>query len=185
VVSDIFSSADKIEYILSEVEKFGEGCGLSASDAAKLRLLAEEMLGLTVRLFNNLDYEFFVENEEQKFTLSLSAKTLVSFDQKDKMLSLSSRGENQARKGVLGKLSGVFEDLVIGSSDLNHITVPYYAGAGAIAYFSMAAYQYELPAKVREEQWDGLEKSIIVNLAGDVVIGVKNNKVEMIAMIDF
>ena len=186
--SRVFNGAHGMEHILDETERFGNSCGLPAGNAIKLRLLAEEMMGLTVRLFEDLEYEFFIENEGVRFTVRLSAKTLVSMKQKDKILSLSNSGDNAATKGVLGKISGIFQDLLIVSresaDDLSPVPVTY-DGIGNLMYFSMSEYRSWLNDEASEDQWDGMEKSIIANIVGDVTVRVKNNRVEMAAVIEF
>jgi len=189
--SDIYTGEQGIEHILSETKRIGEFCKLPPVASDKIRLLAEEMLSLTVRLFENLSYEFFIENEGQRFTLNLSAETLVSKGQKEKLLSLSSSGENEATKGIFGKISAVFENLLTGNDEYAQIAGVYYSeiphlyGMDMTPYFSLSSFQDERPKKPDDEQWDGLEKSIIATLAKDMVIGVRNKRVEMIAIIDF
>ena len=182
---DVFTEEDEMGYVLSETERIGKSCNLSPSAAGKLRLLAEEMLGLTIRLFDNLKYEFFIENEDQRFTLNLRAETAISSSQKAKILSLSKFGRNKATKGIFGKISGVFESLILVDGEYGHIYIPEYECMGITTYFSLAVYQNEIPKTVKEEQWDGLEKSIIASLAKDLVIGLRNNKAEMIVVIEF
>jgi len=184
--SDIYTEKHEIADILADVEKIGQFYSLASSDAAKLRLLAEEMLGMTVRLFDRLKYEFYVENEGKNFTLNLKAQTIVSGEQKEKMLSLSSSGENKAAKGVFGKISSVFEGLLfMDGAEYDPIYIPQYNDMGFVSYFSLSAYQDEMPKPIKKDRWDELEKSIIANFAKDVVIGVRNNKVETIVTIEF
>jgi hypothetical protein len=192
--SDIYTEKNGIEHILAETERLGAFCKLSPSAKGKLRLLAEEMLSLTVRLFDELSYEFFIENEERRFALNLSAKTIVSSFQKEKLLSLSSRNENKATKGIFGRISGVFESLLMDTGEYSQIAAPYmeamsmtpyWGSSGMTAYFSLSSYQNEMSKTAKKEDWDDLEKSIIAILAKDMVIGVKNKKVEMIAVIQF
>jgi hypothetical protein len=189
--SDIYTQKQGIEHILSETKRLGEFCNLPPVASDKLRLLAEEMLSLTVRLFDKLTYEFFIENEGCRFTLNLSAETLVCPEKKEKLLSLSTDGENKATKGIFGKISAIFESLLTESNEYVQLTgvyatdIPHLYGVDMMPYFSLSAFQDERPIKPDDEQWDGLEKSIIATLAKDMVIGVRNNKVEMIAVIDF
>jgi hypothetical protein len=189
--SDIYTEKQGIEFILSETKRLGEFCNLLPVASDKLRLLAEEMLSLTVRLFDNLTYEFFIENEGCRFTLTLSVETLVSSGQKEKLLSLSSNGENKATEGIFGKISALFESLLTGNNEYIQIAntyctdIPHLYGLDMMPYFSLSSFQDERPHKPNDEQWDGLEKSIIATLAKDMVIGVRNKRVEMIAVIDF
>ncbi|MCL2057320.1 MAG: hypothetical protein FWH02_08910 [Oscillospiraceae bacterium] len=183
--SDIYTGRHGIEAILSGVESVGSFCKLTPSDTRKLRLLAEEMLGLTVRLFDDLEYEFHIESKERSFTLNLRAETLVGSKQKEKMLSLSSSGENKSEKGILGKIGSIFASLLIDCGDYERVYIPNYNTLGMTCYFSLSSYQSSIPKEIKEEQWDGLEKSIIANLAKDIIIGVRNDKVEMVAIIEF
>ncbi|MCL2003092.1 MAG: hypothetical protein FWG72_03680 [Oscillospiraceae bacterium] len=188
--SDIYTEEHGMETILAEMDRIGQFCKLSRLSARRLRLIAEEMLSLTVRLFDNLKYEFYAENNEKHFTLNLTAETAVTQSKKDKMLSLSTSGKNKAAQGLFGKISSVFESLLVDGGGHDPIYVPYYDSIGMATYFSLSAYRdaiNETPyasAEEKQEQWDGLEKSIIATLAKDVVIGVRSSKVEMIVAIE-
>ena len=69
--SGIISGSHGFDYVVDEVGRFGMTGGLSQSEALKLRLLAEEMLGLTVRLFDDdiIEYELYVENEDKNYVM--------------------------------------------------------------------------------------------------------------------
>ncbi|MDR2546326.1 MAG: hypothetical protein LBC96_02290 [Lachnospiraceae bacterium] len=184
--SDIYTHEHGIEHILAQIDKLGVFCDLHPEDMGKLRLLAEEMLGLTVRMFENLRYEFFIEKTDwRRFTLNLSAATFVKSSQRDKLVSLSSKGENKAEKGFFGKISGIFESLIMDEHEYDRVYVPHYDSMGLVSYFALSDFHEEHPKKPDDEQWDGLEKSIIATLAKDMVIGVKSGKVLMIAVIEF
>ena len=182
--SDIFTNEHGLDHILSETERLGIFCGLTSASAKKLRLLAEEMTGLTVRLFDNVEYEFYIEGTDGRFTLCLNAKTIVGLDQKEKMLSLSSDGRNTAEKGVLGTLSGIFREMLMEPGRAAAELPILYYGMGDMMPFSLVVYREALNYEDAKDQWDGLEKSIIATLASDVTIGVKNKQVEMRAVID-
>ena len=185
MISDIYTNRHGVEYILSEVDRIGTFCNLSHPSTAKLRLLAEEMLGLTVRLFDNLEYRFYIESAGACFTLNLQATAAINPTQKEKMLSLSSSGKNEATKGIFGKISGIFEGLLLDDYEFERIYIPDYDCLGIVSYFSLTSYQNGILKTLGEDQWDGLEKSIIANLAKDVIIGVRNSKTEMIVVVEF
>ena len=184
MISDVYTEKHGIASILTAVDKIGKFCDLSPSAAGKLRLLTEEMLGLTVRLFKDLKYEFFMENSGRHFTLNLTAEAFISRSKKEKMLSLSKDGKNKAEQGLFGKISGVFEAMLTNSGELERIPVPYYDGTGMVSYFLLSDYRNGITETSDEELWDGLEKSIIANLAKDVVIGVRNDKAKMIVTVE-
>jgi len=186
--SDIYNQNDGIDHILDETERLGIFCRLSPTEAMKLRLLAEEVLGLTVRLFDDIKYELFIVNEGRSYTINLTVDTIVDLRQKDKMLSLSSRGENIAAKGVLGKISGIFEDTLMCNNAYSpsaELYSLYHGKENTDICFSLMYYQNQIPENEKDSQWDGLEKSIIAHFAEDVTIGVKSDKVEVVASITF
>jgi len=183
--SDVYNQSNNIEDILAEAELFGRSCELTPPEANKLRLLAEEILGLTVRLFDDLRYEFFIENSKQRFTLTLRAATLVDPDQKEKVISLSSRGKNKSL-GILGKISEVFENLVTGEAGaypFGGSFESHYGGENPDTLFSLKYYQKNAPEEEKKPEWDGLEKSILAHFADDVTISASSNKVVVVATI--
>lgn len=180
--------------ILAAAERIGTNCKLPPSASGKLRLLAEEMLSLTVHQYCDVDYEFFIENDGRAFILILSVNMPVIPGQKEKLTPLSDHTENETSKGIFGQISMIFESLLTDSGEYAQIVAsnwdvsgkgPFWDGMGLTPYFSLAVYQNELSAVNKAEQWDGLEKSMIAMLAKDMVIGVKSKKVEMITLIEF
>ena len=177
MISDVYKStntAHTTEYILSEVERLGKFCHLDDSGARKLRLLTEELLSLTVRLFEGyLEYEIFVENHIRRFRINLNAKTIVNPEQRDKLLSLINENKNVKEKSMLDKISEAFTSLVICDASL-------YNSYGGVYIFPLADYREQPDNKISDEQWDGIEQSIILSLANNVRISITDNNVEVV-----
>lgn len=190
--SDVFKVKNNAtcQTLLAEVDRFGRFCHLSDADAGKLQLLAEEMVAIVSNELHRMDCDFWVENADKRFTLHLQAKARISFEEKDELTALSLDGKNAATKGVLGKIRGIFESLFISEGELAELG--YMPEVGAVApteglsqLWSMAAYQDGLPENERIAAWDGLERSILANLADDVQVGVTSTAVEMTVVIRF
>jgi len=184
--SDTYNQNDGLDFILSETDKQGASWGLEPEETIKLRLLTEEILSLTVRLFDNLKYELYLENAKGRFSVHIKAATIVDPDQKEKVLSLSSRGKNKAA-GILGKISEVFGSFLTGeagASPFGGTFESHYGGENPDTLFSLKYYKNHVPEEEKKPEWDGIEKSIIAHLADDVTIGVKSNMVEVVAAID-
>ena len=177
MISDVYKSNNKAhttEYILSEVERLGIFCHLDDSGARKLRLLTEELLGLTVRLFEGyLEYELFIENHIRRFRINLNAKTIVNPEQREKLLSLIGKSGKTKGKNILDKISEAFTGLVICDDSL-------YNSYGGVFVFPLVDYRNQPDNKVSDEQWDGIEQSIILTLANNVRISVTDDNVEVI-----
>ena len=183
--SDVFNQSHSMEHILSETELFGRSCELTPPEALKLRLLAEETLSLTVRLFEHLTYTMQIEHAKSRFSIDLKASTLVDSDQKEKVLSLSSTGKNKA-SGVLGKISEVFGYFLTSDTEAFPFGGTYeshYVSNNPDTLFSLKYYKNNISDEEKKPEWDGLEKSIIAHFADDVTIGVRSDKVEVIASI--
>jgi len=183
--SDIFNQNQSLEHILSETELFGRSCELTPPEALRLRLLAEETLSLTVRLFEHLAYTMQVEHAKKSFTINLKAATLVDSNQKEKVLSLSTKGKNKA-SGILEKISEVFGYFITNDTEAYPFGGSYdshYSGDNKDTLFSLKYYKNNVADENKKPEWDGLEKSIIAHYADDVTIGVRSDKVEVNATI--
>jgi len=91
---------------------------------------------------------------------------------------------------VLGKIGGMFQSLLISEGELGEYGYMPEAGAitpteGLSQLWSMADYQNGIPENERKADWDGLERSILANMADDVRVGVTSNTVEMTVTIQF
>ncbi|NLW79013.1 MAG: hypothetical protein GXY32_06345 [Ruminococcaceae bacterium] len=190
--SDVFKVKDNAtcQTLLAEVDRFGRFCRLDDADVGKLQLLAEEMVAIISKDLHRMDCDFWLENTDNCFELHLQAKARISFTEKDELTALSSDGKNAATKGVLGKIGGMFQSLLISEGELGEYG--YMPEAGAIApteglsqLWSMADYQNGIPENERKADWDGLERSILANMADDVRVGVTSNTVEMTVTIQF
>lgn len=185
--SDVYQiNAETLQKVLSEVDRIGIFCGLSKENSMKLQLLTEEMYGLTEHVLADCISEFWVENEGTSFTLNLRANSMVNLKQKDELVSMSTKKENVANKGILGKIKGVFQSFMMGENEMadeykyGAVGMSVFLGESYAYVWSMANYQVTAPEADLKENWDGLEKSIIASFADDVVIGVKSTMADMI-----
>ncbi len=176
---------------VNETERFAEYQKLDHKNALRLRLLAEEMTGLIKNLVGDFDGRFWVEGDKNAVSLCLEADCRVDYDRRDALLKVSTSGKNEAHKGFMGKLTGVFEYCLMsyeasarysGSyADYMYDDVPNY---GYERMWSLAAMRNGLEnmggtAEAKEE-WDELEKSIVASLADEVTVGVKSHKVRLV-----
>lgn len=176
---------------VNETERFAEYQKTNRKDALRLRLLAEEMTGLIKNLVGDFDGSFWVEGDKNAASLYLEADCRVDYDRRDALLKVSTTGKNEAHKGFMGKLAGVFEYCLMSYdasakysgyySDYMFDDVPTY---GYDRMWSLAAMRDglnsapETPAA--KEEWDELEKSIVASPADEVTVGVKAHKVRLV-----
>ena len=192
--TDVFKltqDTQKLEIMLNETEKAAAYSGLDKKQSIRLRLLAEELIGMLPELLEYITGEFWIESKGKEFELHLSATLSDMFAaDREKLLSVSTSGRNAAAKGVMGKIRAAFEIMLI-----EYVTTPAaigydYYDMGMMpnpAYYSAlwSLEQYKESAKENENAWDELEKSIIANLADDVVVGIKGRQVDIIVKKSF
>lgn len=176
---------------VNETERFAEYQKLSHKDALRLRLLAEEMTGLVKNLVGDFDGRFWVEGDKNAVSLCLEADCSVDSERYDALLKVSTSGRNEAHKGFMGKLTGIFEYCM-----MSYETSAKYSGGyfdymyddvtnfGYEKMWSLAAMRNELEnmdeTTETKEEWDELEKSIVASLADEVTVGVKSHKVRLV-----
>ena len=184
-------SNDKSTYqaIFTQVEKAAGYNGLEKKQALHLRLLAEELVSMLPELLEVGSGEFWIENSGREFELhaSIQARSISAFD-KENIIAVSSSGKNAAAKGILSKIELVAANMLGGFLEGSQLA----AESGFYDFYDMGAVvqtmyintwslnSYKENVNDNTEEWDELEKSIIANLADDVIVGVKGKKVDII-----
>ncbi len=183
--------------VYARIENQAKTQKLSPREANTLRLLGEEMVGMTENLAYIEELDFFVKSDEKNFELHLTAKAKISPEQKKQFVSASSKKKNVMFKGLKGKLLSVFEDLLYtGNNQVNsnnnqaYTELDYFQGYsyGALGYhtvWTMRDYVKTAPQEQQKRDWDGLEKSILLNFADDIIIGATLDKVDIIVKKSF
>ena len=180
--------------------------GLGKKEALRLRLLAEEMLGMFREITGEIEGEFWLESEGKRFELHLCAHPNVTGAMRDELLAVSSTGKNAAAVGVMGKLRELFESAFAAMEMTDPasyytqglLSMPTAEGLGPMAYnasvgataWSMQKYKATVAEKkddesVAKEEWDELEKSIVANLADEVRVAIRGREVEMVVYKNF
>ena len=179
-----------LENVLIEVEKVTDYNGMQKKEALRLRLLAEELVGMLPELVKNFEGRFWLQNEGNKYELhaELSVERL-SKEKKGALIAVSASKKNAAASSFMGKIRDVAENMLLFSEDPNACGG---IDADCLRDYSAAdihyAYAWTLEHYVRQqkerltatsEEWDQLEKSIVAKLADDVIVGVRGKKVEI------
>jgi hypothetical protein len=185
-----------LENILREVEKVTDYNSLDQKEALRLRLLAEELVGMLPELVKNFEGCFWLQNNEKQYELraELSVDSL-SKEEKEQLISVSASKKNAAASGFMGKIRDIAENMLLFSDDPSRISFfesEYIYGYDfADVHFSYAwsmdSCMERQPQKEKklENEWDQLEASIVAKLADDVVVGVRGKKVEIIIKKNF
>ncbi len=181
-VCELTGAPGEMKTILTEVEKCAEYDGLTGKPAMHLRLIAEELVAMLPQLMDHANGKFWLKSDkgEYRFHVVVEARTL-DFDEKEKILSLSTSGKNAANAGIMGKIR-MITDMMLFSDDAT-APIPYvftgmpeYDAAWSLLNYRLAV---EDEKESKPEEWDELESSIIAKLADDVVIGIRARKVDI------
>ncbi len=171
---------------LAQTEAVAVFKGLNRKDSLRLRLLAEEMMGMLSALTGEVEAKFYIEDENNDFRLHLSTDTSMNSEKREKLLEVSTSGRNSSAVGVMGKLRNLFERAFepVDSDPGNYLSVgwmdPEYDPLGVTAW-SLCKYRDSIENDgSAKEEWDELERSIVANIADEIRIGIKGAKVEMI-----
>lgn len=191
------------EEVLREASKYAVYNDLDKKTAFHIRLLAEEVMGMVAAITEEFEAEFWLETTPDNVCqLHLTACTDMDQEKRQQLMGVSSTGKNISAKGFMGKVGEFIRNTLFRIDEIEKIQTEYgydpmlcgYLGMGDVNYattnamiytWSMQKYQRGLESMKQdnvetEEAWDELEKSIVANIADDVLVGIKNNTVELI-----
>jgi hypothetical protein len=189
---DLSRELDRADDIIDELS-------LEGKNAIHAKLVFEETLGMLAQMIENYKAVVWLEKYKNSFCLKLVAKTEMDYDKKNDLLSLSSDHKNNSIKGFMDKIGDIIQNGLLNYENVANLSREYggiidcgslgmYSGMEGISEYGMMwslnDYRDSLEyAKSSDDAsknaWDELEKSIVANIASDVIVGVKGDKVEM------
>ncbi len=183
----VSSREDRTGEVLAQADRVAAFGELSPKNALRLRLLAEEMMGLMRAIADDVEGVFWIENDGPRYELHMRVQTVMDYQKREQLLSTATSGKNEAERGLIGKLCCFFENV---DTMPMFFTVPV-DGIYSDAVWSMCSYQQYLQQSMLQNQagakeaWDELEKSVVAHLADDVKISILGYDVEMTVLKDF
>ncbi|MBP3856457.1 MAG: hypothetical protein IK990_12695 [Ruminiclostridium sp.] len=188
-------SVDDIDNIVSIVEKTAAYNSLDTMQTLRLTLLSEELVELLPNLLICGEGSFWIENKGMNFEIhaAVRADDLLSGKERKEILSVSTSGKNAAAVGIVSKIKIAAETMfanyalsvgTAGDVELEYDENSDFTQLGMfedpIGYSNeWSLVNYKKKIKNDTPAWDELEKSIIANMADDVVVGIKDSKVEI------
>ena len=195
------NTPERVNEALEKADVYIAELELSRRDAIQMKLLLEESAGMLKEMSADYEAVIWFERYEHECSLRVAAKTVMDSEKKANLIDISTDGRNAAAKGVMAKIADVIESGMLGYDDVMRLQAKYgggmvaYGGMGTYAapssmmatsevFWSLNNYRNSLSDVVDEEDaakeaWDELEKSIVASIAKDVVVGVKNNRVDI------
>jgi len=189
-VCELRRDMSDFDIIPEEAEKVAVYNKLSDRQARRLRLLAEELIGMMPSLLKFGSGRFWIETDGSNYELHVSVvpENIIDVD-REKILGVSKSGKNAAAKGIINKICLAVELMMVDYSAVSaEMPVEFY-NMGMVgdmsAYntaWSLANYKEQTNEK---EEWDEMEKSIIGKLADDVLVGITGKKIDVIVKKSF
>ncbi|MCR4805152.1 MAG: hypothetical protein K5981_05805 [Clostridia bacterium] len=189
----ISAGGDGMPAALEQTEKAAAWRGLDPKQTLRLRLLAEEMMGMLRTIVGGGEFYYWVETEGGDFSLHLSADTQVNSDMRRELLKASTSGKNAAATGFMGKLRDIFTHMYEPDANgMSPVGYGFYTMEGGMSInpvseglmygWSLNAYRDAIATNAQKdaEEWDELEKSITAKLADEIKIYIRENNVEMV-----
>ncbi len=186
-VINISRSEDNLKKILSETKKTTDYASLDSKQAIKMRLIAEEFIGMLKELSQDFDGKFWIESEELAFSFvaQIRINEVMDLQTKRKFVNVSTAKKNTT-KGIMGKIRDIVENLLYPENAMYASTfVSYQLETAVLLNDQWTLKRYKDVERDNAEPWDELEKSIIANLADDVIVSVKGNNVEIVIVKNF
>lgn len=191
------NDGEGLDKALILAENFAKTVELSTRNSIHLRLLTEEVLGMVHAITGEFKAVFWLEGDAKECRILLKADTLMDSTKRKELISASSSGKNEAAKGIMGKIRELVEVGMENFDELGQLQMQY--GVNPMAYgnmgldndamsqamltWSLKRYRESLSEESSEEYyeeaWDELEKSVVANLADDVRVGIRNDKLNL------
>ncbi len=201
-VIEISPSGEGMAEALRQTELAAAYRGLTPKESLRLRLLAEEMMGMLRTIVGEGKSSFWVEAEGRAFSLHLGTGVRMTADMREELLKTATSGKNEAVKGFMGRVRDIFTQLSEPDGDgfspveygFSYVDVASFDDAslgvtthGMFYGWSMREYRSAVEAHRAEEpeKWDELEKSITARLADEIKIFIRGKAVEMVVEKEF
>ena len=191
-VITVSSRGNRMDAALAQVDKVCTYKGLNGKNSLHLHLLAEEMMGMMRSITGETSGQFWIEDEDDVYSLHLAVNTSMNSGKRDQLLSAATSGKNESAKGLMGRLRDFFdresdEDVAaLSSSLLMPEMYDQFSSPTLEMEWTMARYESGLASRVEQddpaakEAWDELEKSVVAHVADDVKVSIRGRSVEMI-----
>lgn len=187
------------ESALHEAEKFAQYMEFDHKTALRVRLLVEETFAMVNAITEEFYADFWIEGTRTGLCkIHLNISTIMDLEKKKGLISASRNKKNAAVKGLTGKIWEMIEDnLYLKKQNPGDLPSSYYmlglvdapVAPGAPlqmdnVVWTLDAYRQgvdEAKEKGEEakEAWDELEKSILANLADDLIVAIRGDEAEI------
>ena len=184
-VCKIEKGSQKLDEIFLESEKVAKYNELDRKQTLQLRLLCEELVNMLPSVVSNFSGEFWIENSGDEYELCVNVSVeSMDMETRDRLIKVSKSNRNSSVVGITGKIRAVFDYMAMGGEASMMAPTGRYGMTANIDFsqiWSLRQYQDSVRKDGEEAtEWDEFERSILVKVADDVIVGVKGKNVSII-----
>ena len=178
-----------LEKVLDEVKKVASYNELKRKDTLQLMLLAEELIGIQKGILGFAKGNFYIENIGSTYKLCLRADIQTDILTQDRFVEMSTQNRNEAARGIVGKIKYIANLMVSGNTSALPDYDIFNSQSSAYTYVSPSAYDkiwsldgYKGRVPQGSAAWDEMERSIVANIADDIIVGATATYIELTAI---
>ena len=185
-ICKIEKGSQKLDEIFRESEKVARYNELDHKQSLQLRLLCEELVNMLPSIISHFSGEFWIENRGNDYELRVNVLVdNMDIETRDRLIKVSKANRNASVVGITGKIRAVFDYMAMGGEDPMMSPASRYGLSSNIDFSQIwSLRKYQDGVLEGDEQgsaeWDEFERSIIVKVADDVLVGVKGKNVSII-----
>ena len=185
-ICKIEKGSQKLDEIFRESEKVARYNELDHKQSLQLRLLCEELVNMLPSIISHFSGEFWIENCGNDYELRVNVLVdNMDIETRDRLIKVSKANRNASVVGITGKIRAVFDYMAMGGEDPLMFPASRYGLSSNMDFsqiWSLRRYQDGVCEGDEQgsAEWDEFERSIIVKVADDVLVGVKGKNVSII-----
>ena len=150
-------------------------------------------MGIQNGVMGFVNGKFYLENQGRTYNVYLHTEIEVNRHQavQEKLVEMSTSGKNAAYTGFMGKIRKLMDDMASNSME-GYYQIDSNMGETVMLTSPVVDYdriwelsKYREQVKKKVEQWDELEKSIVASIADELIVGSRNDYVDLIAVKKF
>ena len=178
-----------MQNVFDEVNKVALYNGLKRKDTLQLMLLAEELIGIQKGILGFTNGNFYIENKDSVYRICLHADISTDVITQERFVDMSTQNRNEAARGIIGKIKYIANLMVNGNTtvlpdyDIFNSQGNSYIYVDSMEYdrtWSLDGYRSNLPRG--SAAWDEMERSIVANIADDIIVGATATYIELTAI---
>ena len=170
---------------LQMVESASARAGLDREQTNVLRLLTEEMISMTTDILKSCRGSLWLECQDGDCALHLNAAAPMEEGAKAAFIAASKEKINAPIKGLKNRIGALFAGLLVYQEypDYYISVCSSFGGSvparNAAPMWSLAEYERRRAGREKSAELEGVEKSILLGFADDVIVSVRDNWVDL------